>query len=107
MNKSIITEKTLSAYLSVLALPTLNRDQPEFLGHYESSENIFWINCSHCFSPLFQTTRHSPGRTYINVAALSTPLDRKPDSHVSVEEKVSWIEINDGLPQFKEKSSSL
>lgn len=72
---------------------------------YESSPNIKWMSCGHCFSPLFQTTHTSPGRTYIVVASLVDPLDREPGSHVSYEEHVPWIKVNDGLPQYKEKAS--
>ena len=77
----------------------------DLLKNYESSPGINWRSCSHCSSPLFQTTHLSPSRTYIAVASLASPLDRKPASHVSIEEKVPWIKINDGLPQFKEKAS--
>ncbi len=76
-----------------------------FVKKYESSQGIFWLFCSDCGSPLFQTTRHSPGRVYVNVASLEDSLDRKPDSHVSFEEKVPWLEVKDGLPCYKEKAS--
>lgn len=72
---------------------------------YESSPNIKWMSCGHCFSPLFQTTHTSPDRTYIVVASLIDALDRDPDSHVSFEEHVSWVEIKDGLPQYNAKAS--
>ncbi len=75
------------------------------LKKYESSPKIYWMSCDHCNSSLFQTTHTSPDRTYVNVASLTDPLDRVPDSHVSIEEKVRWITINDGLPQFKAKAS--
>lgn len=77
----------------------------KLLKHYESSPNIFWTSCSHCFSPLFQSTPASPGRTYITIASLLDPLDRKPDSHVSYEEHVDWFQVNDSLPQYKAKAS--
>lgn len=77
----------------------------EFLKSYESSPQIVWYNCGHCFSPLFQKTRHSPGRTYITVASLNEALDRLPECHVSIEEKVDWLIVGDGLPQYREKAS--
>lgn len=77
----------------------------ERLKKYESSENIFWMFCGDCGTPLFQTTRHSPGRIYVTVASLTAPLDRAPDSHVSFEEKVDWITVNDDLPCYREKAS--
>ena len=77
----------------------------DFLKSYESSPGISWIHCSHCASSLFQTTKLSTGRTYINVAALSTPLDRLPENHVSYEERVDWFNVCDKLPKYKEKAS--
>lgn len=77
----------------------------ELIKVYESSPNIFWMSCGHCVSPLFATTHTSPGRTYIGVASLIDKLDREPDSHVSFEEHVNWIKINDDLPQYKAKAS--
>lgn len=77
----------------------------ELIVKYESSPNIEWKSCRHCFSPLFQTTYTTPDRTYITVASLVDKLDREPDSHVSYEEHVDWVKINDGLPQYKAKAS--
>lgn len=77
----------------------------ELVKEYESSPGIKWKSCGNCFSPLFQTTYKTPDRTYITVASLVGELDRLPDSHVSFEEHVKWININDGLPQHKEKAS--
>ncbi len=82
-------------------------EREDLLMKYESSPNIYWMNCSHCGSPLFQTTYRSPGRTYIAVASLIDKLDREPDSHVSFEEHVDWIKINDELPTFKAKASDI
>lgn len=77
----------------------------DLIHSYESSPEILWMSCKHCASPLFQTTRYSPNRTYIVVASLIDPLDRSPESHVSYEEHVDWFHVNDNLPQFKEKAS--
>jgi len=77
----------------------------DLLKDYESSPGIVWTNCGHCGSPLFQTTHTSKGRTYITVASLIDKLDREPDSHVSFEEHVDWVKINDELPQHKAKAS--
>ena len=76
-----------------------------FLKEYESSPGVIWTRCDSCGSPLFQTTRHSPGRTYVAVSSLIEPLDRAPESHVSIEEKVQWVSVNDGLPQHRAKAS--
>ena len=77
----------------------------ELLNNYESSPHIFWKSCGHCFSPLFQTTTTTPGRTYIVVASLIDKLDRDPECHVSYGERVDWIQIHDDLPKHKMKAS--
>ncbi|MGH1467409.1 MAG: GFA family protein [Bdellovibrionales bacterium] len=77
----------------------------DLLHKYKSNPGVVWMNCKHCSSPLFQTTSQSPGRTYITVASLDGKLDREPDSHVSFEEHVNWVAINDKLPKHKAKAS--
>lgn len=97
-----------AAFVTWTSVPNEQLDIIEgksLLKEYESSPNIIWISCGHCMSPLFQTTHYSPGRIYIVVASLVDKLDREPDSHVSFEEHVDWIKINDGLPQHKAKAS--
>ncbi len=79
----------------------------ELVHKYESSKEIIWMRCCHCGSSLFQSTKHSPHKIYINIASLQDKLDREPSEHVSIEEKVDWIKINDGLPQVKEKASEV
>ena len=78
-----------------------------FIHRYESSPEIIWMSCGKCSSSLFQTTKQTPGKTYVNISNLIDPMDRPAESHVSFEEKVPWLEIKDTLPQYKEKSSTL
>lgn len=77
----------------------------DFLKQYSSSPGIVWMSCAHCASPLFQITKHSPAKIYIAVASLIDPLDRDPENHVSFGECVSWIKVNDGLPQHSQRAS--
>jgi len=72
---------------------------------YESSPDIIWQFCGRCGAPLFQTTHYSPGIVYIVAAALIDPLDRPAESHVSWEERVHWLEVQDALPKRREKTS--
>lgn len=71
---------------------------------YESSPGVKWGFCSECGTSLLYDHDEFPEKTYFTVANLSGPLDRKPDAHVSFEERVQWLHVNDGLPRFKEKS---
>jgi len=79
----------------------------ELVAAYESSPEIVWKFCKRCGTSLFQTTRHSPGITYIVAAALIDPMDRDPECHVSFEEKVTWLDVKDDLPKHREKTSDM
>ncbi|MEZ4742946.1 MAG: GFA family protein [Bdellovibrionota bacterium] len=79
----------------------------ELISNYESSPGIIWQFCKKCGNSLFQKTRHSPDMTYIVVASLIDAIDREPQGHVSFAEKVTWLDINDNLPKFKEKASDI
>lgn len=74
---------------------------------YESSPGIRWLFCRKCGSSIFQTTRYSPGVTYVVTASLIDPMDREAEGHMSFEEKVPWLQVEDDLPKFKEKTSDL
>lgn len=77
------------------------------LACYESTPGIVWQFCQKCGSSMFQTTRHSPGITYVVASVLNGPLDRAPEGHMSFEEKVPWLDVADQLPKFKEKTSDI
>ncbi len=74
---------------------------------YKSSQNVTWLFCRLCGSHLFYRCTDAPGRVYVSVASLDGPLDRQPDSHVSYEEKVPWLHLQDGLPCFVGKTDEL
>lgn len=70
----------------------------EKVRNFKSSERATWMFCENCGSPLFQKSSHAPKDIYISAGCLSGELDQRPESHVSIEEKVPWLEVNDGLP---------
>jgi hypothetical protein len=43
-------------------------------------------------------------RIYVTLASLVDPVDRAPQSHVSYEERVSWMQFDDGLPKHRGKT---
>ena len=71
---------------------------------YRSSSAVHWSFCLNCGTSFLYEHDHVPDRIWVTVASLAGPLDRKPDSHVSFEERVDWITVNDGLPKYREKS---
>lgn len=99
-----------AAFVSWTSVPneqfelTLGKDR---VSSYESSPGIVWQFCKKCGSSIFQKTRHSPNVTYVVAASLIDAIDRKPEGHMSFEEKVSWLDVNDELPKYREKTSGL
>jgi hypothetical protein len=88
----------------------LTAGEPE-ITRYESTPGAFRCFCSRCGTVMF--TYYEPGHAdfgdaagsmYVPVAVLEDPLDRAPDSHVSVEEAVPWFPFHDDLPRYQAKS---
>jgi hypothetical protein len=68
-------------------------------GRYASSENIDRVFCKHCGTRLFSWRRNG---TLAGVA-LATFDDRNafaPTEHIWVSEKLAWLNLDDGLPQY-------
>ncbi len=69
------------------------------LGRYPSSENIDRVFCKRCGTRLFSWRRTG---TAVGVA-LATFDDRNafaPTEHIWVSEKIYWVRLDDGLPQY-------
>lgn len=74
------------------------------LTHFESSPGVVRSFCSTCGTPLLFRGADMPGWTYLPVAVFDQPLDTTPDSHVSWEEHVPWIDDLDRLPRYRGKT---
>jgi hypothetical protein len=61
------------------------------------------LEAPHGRSPLASATTPA---VYVTVTTLDDPLDRAPEAHVSVEEKVGWLHLGDGLPQHRAKTAA-
>ncbi len=70
----------------------------------ETHQGIRWGFCSDCGTSLLYDCDQAPDKIYITVANLTGKLDREPDSHVSFEEKVNWLSVQDSLPKYREKT---
>jgi len=77
---------------------------------YASSPFIEWGSCKNCASlVLYRVIKEGhaenpkPDRMYLVVTSLNQPLDRQPAVHVSYEEKMPWLDMNDGLPKYRGK----
>ncbi len=62
--------------------------------------------CRLCGSSLTGTVAGEPDEIYVAAAALDTTLLRKPEYHIFIRSKVPWLELHDGLPQYREFADS-
>jgi hypothetical protein len=76
---------------------------------YRSSDHVEWGFCSACGTSLLYRAiaaghPESPklDRMYVTAASL-TSLDREPAAHVSFEEKVPWLDLNDPVAKYRGK----
>lgn len=70
---------------------------------YEASDEARRGFCRHCGSVLFWK-RHGSATTSILAGGFDEPSGLVPGHHIFCEEKGSYYEIGDGLPQYKQRS---
>jgi hypothetical protein len=56
--------------------------------------------CGKCGSPLFFETTRDPDRVDIVLANTDGPIDRAPQAHIFFDDRVDWVEVDDGLPRL-------
>ncbi len=57
--------------------------------------------CPQCGTPLtFQNPKY-PDDIDVTVCSMDHPDLYPPKGHIWLEDKISWVELNDGLPQFE------
>ena len=58
--------------------------------------------CRHCGSSMtFSTPRSSSDIVEIAMGTLDTDLEQRPDAHIYVGSGANWVEVTDGLPQYR------
>ena len=70
-------------------------------GRFATSERVDRVFCVRCGTRLFSWRRDGSGAG----VALATFDDRHafaPTEHIWVSEKINWVRIDDGLPQYAE-----
>lgn len=70
------------------------------LTEYGSSEGVMRGFCSVCGSSLSYRHAARPSEIDVAIASLDEPEALRPEAHVWVQDKLSWVAIGDGLPQF-------
>ena len=70
------------------------------LVHHQSSEDVNRGFCKHCGTSI--TYQHNARGEEIDIAlvTLVEPKSFEPQRHIWVQDKLPWINISDGLPQF-------
>lgn len=74
------------------------------ISRYESSPGAYRLFCGTCGSQLFMEYAQESGMVYVTLASLESAPANFPDKHVSYEERIGWLELNDSLPKFHGKS---
>ena len=66
---------------------------------YNSSPGVERTFCDNCGSPIFFRSQNMSGVMHFYVASLDEPEKFEPKLHVSIEEKLPWLNIGDDLPK--------
>lgn len=65
---------------------------------FHSSPGVERTFCDTCGTPLSFRSQNMSGVMHLYVAALEEPDSLAPGLHVSFEEKLPWLKLDDGLP---------
>jgi hypothetical protein len=68
---------------------------------YQSSRGVQRGHCPTCGTTLTYACDRRPGEIDIAVSALDDPSGIEPQAHIWVEDKASWLAIEDKLPQYR------
>lgn len=74
---------------------------------YQSSQFAQRGFCSLCGSTLTMHEQVLDDRVQVAVGSLDDPGRVKVDDHVWTQEKISWFEIDDKLPRFRQSSTAV
>ena len=67
---------------------------------WPTSPRIDRLSCARCGTPMFSAPKDAPARLGVSLATLDDPDALPPQMHIWVSEKLAWVTIDDGLPQF-------
>lgn len=70
------------------------------LREYHSSTDVQRGFCDVCGTTLTYHHQKRPQEIDVTMATLDAPEALRPEAHIWVEDKLSWIAIGDGLPQY-------
>ncbi len=70
------------------------------LAEYRSSAPVLRGFCASCGTPLTYKNAARPAEIDITLATLDDAAQLSPESHLWVADKLPWVAISDGLPQY-------
>jgi hypothetical protein len=66
---------------------------------WPTSPRVDRLSCAICGTPLFSAPKDPPARIGVGLATFDDPQAVAPQMHIWVSEKLSWVRIDDDLPQ--------
>ncbi|MFL5297767.1 MAG: GFA family protein [Phenylobacterium sp.] len=66
---------------------------------WASSPRLHRLSCARCGVPMFADVQDGPYFA-VSLTTSDDPAALAPGSHIWVSEKLAWVRIDDGLPQF-------
>ncbi len=72
------------------------------VGRHRSSARVERCFCPDCGTSLTYEHAATPAEIDVTLASLDDPAPLAPDCHIWVSQKLSWVELADGLPQYRE-----
>lgn len=72
---------------------------------YESSENAGRGFCGRCGTSLVYRNAYAGDEIDVTAASLDDPDAATPRDHVFTETRLSWVKLDDGLPQYRRARS--
>ncbi len=73
------------------------------IGTYISSKDVERGFCKQCGSPIYYMNNSRAGEIDLYAMTLDDPERFTPQSHAFLEEKISWLHLNDGLPKTEQE----
>jgi hypothetical protein len=68
---------------------------------WPTSPRVDRRSCARCGTAMFADPKDPPARLAVSLATLDDPNAVRPDCHIWTCEKLDWLLIDDGLPQFE------
>ena len=72
------------------------------LERVSTSPGVTRGHCSRCGTSISYQHAARPEEIDVTLSSLGDPADLTPSEHIWVEDKVPWLVLDDGLPQYDE-----